>query len=186
MEVWASDDFGVAEVRLFVNGVLAGTETTGQNGSYAFSWDSTQTADGTVRLSATATDHAGNQGTSANVELTVANASRDTQPPSVEISSPQDGAAVSGRVSLVASGSDNQQMGSVSIYAAGKLRCAGTSSVSCEWNTRKEPAGWTTVEAVAVDAAGNSTSASVNVEITSGGKSGGGNDKPNPGKGKNK
>lgn len=187
VSVSASDGFGVKEVRLYVNGVLTATEISGEAGSYLFAWDTSQVGDGQVRLTATASDHAGNEGTTGDVYVSVANAAADTVPPSVSVTAPSDGATVSGHVTVSAAASDDQKMESVSVYVNGRLRCSGTSSTSCNWNTRKEPDGQHSVSAIAIDAAGNRAEASITV--TKGGSTvdgGGGKEKTNPGKGNKK
>ncbi len=74
--VTAADNVGVTQVELFVDGVSAGVTTTGPS-PYTFSWNSTLVADGSHSLQATATDAAGNAGTSTAVNVTVSN----TAPP---------------------------------------------------------------------------------------------------------
>jgi hypothetical protein len=67
----ASDDVGVARVELYVDGALAGTDTSAP---YAFSWNTTTVSDGSHSLQTRAYDAAGNVGSSAVVNVTVANA----------------------------------------------------------------------------------------------------------------
>lgn len=74
--VAAGDDVGVAQVELFVDAVSVGLSSSGAS-PYAFSWDTTTLPDGSHTLQASATDAAGNRGTSAAVTVTVAN----TAPP---------------------------------------------------------------------------------------------------------
>jgi subtilisin family serine protease len=67
----ATDDVGVAKVELYVDGTLAGTDTTSP---YSFSWNTTTVADGSHSLRTRAYDAAGNAGASATVGVTVSNA----------------------------------------------------------------------------------------------------------------
>jgi len=69
VSVSATDNVGVVRVDLLVNGVTAASSMTAP---YAFSWDSTTVADGSVMLTAAAYDAAGNAA-SAVVNGTVAN-----------------------------------------------------------------------------------------------------------------
>jgi leucyl aminopeptidase len=67
----ATDNVGVTRVDFFVDGVLKGSDTSSP---YSFAWDTTTATNGAHQLSAQASDAAGNQGTSTNVSVTVANA----------------------------------------------------------------------------------------------------------------
>jgi subtilisin family serine protease len=66
----ASDNVGVSRVELYVDGSLAGTDTTSP---YSFSWNTTTVANGSHTLQTRAFDAAGNTGSSANVGVTVSN-----------------------------------------------------------------------------------------------------------------
>jgi hypothetical protein len=68
----ASDNVGVAWVQLQVDGVNLGPHLT--SAPYTQSWDSTSVSNGSHNLSAIAADAAGNQASSAQVAVTVANA----------------------------------------------------------------------------------------------------------------
>jgi Bacterial Ig domain len=68
----ASDNIGVAGVRMFVDGVALGAEDT--SAPYSATWDTTSTTDGSHTLTATARDGAGHTATSAPVTVTVSNA----------------------------------------------------------------------------------------------------------------
>jgi hypothetical protein len=67
----ASDDQGVVEVRFLVDGTSIGSDTTAP---YSIDWDTTTVANGQFTLTAEADDAAGNTGVSANVVVTVQNA----------------------------------------------------------------------------------------------------------------
>ncbi|HET8701129.1 MAG TPA: S8 family serine peptidase [Nitrococcus sp.] len=159
----ASDNLGVSRVELYAAGQLIGTATTAP---YAFTWDSTQAANGAVTLVAYAYDEAGNRGQSPAITVNVANASSDTVPPQVTISSPVNGAVVSGHQTLAASATDNVQVAEVRIYLDGLLQCAGAPSVSCGWDADKAGAGTHRVTAVATDTAGNTAVAAVTVSVS--------------------
>jgi subtilisin family serine protease len=66
----ASDNVGVTRVELYVDGSLAGTDTTSP---YSFAWNTTTVANGSHSLQTRAFDAAGNSGSSATVSVTVSN-----------------------------------------------------------------------------------------------------------------
>ena len=66
----ASDNVGVTRVELFVDGSLAGTDTSSP---YSFSWNTTGVPNGSHSLQTRAYDAAGNVGSSAVVTVTVSN-----------------------------------------------------------------------------------------------------------------
>jgi hypothetical protein len=68
--VGATDNVGVADVQLMVDGVSVGHDGAAP---FAFSWDTTGVTNGTHTLQASATDAAGNTSTSAAVAVTVSN-----------------------------------------------------------------------------------------------------------------
>ena len=67
----ASDDVGVSRVELFVDGSLAGTDTSSP---YGIAWNTTTASNGGHSLQTRAYDAAGNVGSSAAVNVTVSNA----------------------------------------------------------------------------------------------------------------
>jgi len=164
--VSASDNIGVARVDLKVNGTVVASDATGP---YGFSWDSTGVANGINNLVAIAYDAAGNVTSSTAVSVNVANAVQppvaDTVAPALTISNPTAG-VVSGTVSVNLNASDNSGAAGInmSLYIDGQLKASGAgSALSYSWNTRKIASGIHTIQAVAKDAAGNTTSTSVQV-----------------------
>jgi PKD repeat protein len=97
----------------------------------------------------------------------------DNEPPVVTITSPGDGTDASdsvdasGSVTLSATATDTQQISQINLYAGGELRCSGTSSASCKWNLRKVPSGTYIFRAEATDAAGNRSSKSLTINVSS-------------------
>lgn len=162
----ASDNVGVVRVELQVNGTSVASDTTAP---YGFSWNSANVANGMANLVVLAYDAAGNRGQSAPVAVNVANAPvvvvADTTPPVVTINNPVAG-AVAGNVAVSVSASDNSGAAGISqqLLIDGKLVASGKGgALSYNWNTRKVNAGTHTVQAIARDAAGNASSASVSV-----------------------
>ena len=153
----ASDNVGVTSVEFFVDGTSIGTDSTAP---YEVTW----TADGGGHtLTATASDAAGNVGTSASVGVTVT--VPDTTDPTVSITNPADGATLNaGSVSLTADASDNVGVTSVEFFVDGSsLGSDSTAPYSVSWTADEGPHVLT---AVALDAAGNTGSASaVNVTV---------------------
>jgi len=90
----------------------------------------------------------------------------DTTPPVVTITNPVNGGKVSGTVSIKVSATDNAGAAALrqTLYINGKSTATATGgALSYSWNTRKAAAGAYTLKAVAIDAAGNSSSVQVGV-----------------------
>jgi len=160
IDVNATDNLSVTRVELYVGGTLLASDTTGP---YSFAWDTTGRADGAVSVVAKAYDSSGNVG-SSTINVTVANTTTtDVTPPAVAITNPVAGAVVSGNVNIGVSASDNVALSNVSLYVDGVLKATGNGNFSYSWNSRKEASGAHTVQAVARDTAGNTTTKSVQV-----------------------
>jgi thermitase len=128
-------------------------------------------ANGMNNLVAIAYDAAGNVATSSTVSVNVSNAVAapvvDTVAPVVAIINPTTG-AVSGTVNVGVNASDNNGSAGInmSIYIDGQLKASGAgSSLAYSWNTRKLASGTHTIQAVAKDAAGNTSTTSVQVTL---------------------
>ncbi|WP_341326706.1 S8 family serine peptidase [Methylotuvimicrobium sp. KM2] len=161
VEVNATDNVGVSEVSLYANGFYVGTDTTAP---YQFSWDSNQVPDGSVTLSATAIDAAGNEGVSSGVNVTVQNTIEevvdepieevieDIAPPTVAISDPADGSRVSRVVKINVSAEDDVAVANIQLFINGSLvSSVDGNQLSHNWNTNKERRGTYIIEAVATD-----------------------------------
>jgi hypothetical protein len=104
-----------------------------------------------------------------NVELTNSQLIQvDSTAPSVSITSPTNGATVSGNTRITASASDSESgVASVAFYVDSTL--IGTSSTSpwqVQWNTKKVNAGQHVLTAVATDRVGNrATSTAITVTV---------------------
>lgn len=162
VDVVAADNVGVNRVELYAGGVLVATDIVAP---YSFSWDSATRADGATTLVAKAYDTAGNTA-SSTTNITVANSTTitaDVTPPVLSISNPSNGATVSGNVGINVNASDNVAVSSVSLYVDGALKATGNGSLSYNWNTRKVSKGTHSIQAVARDAAGNSSTQTIQV-----------------------
>ena len=113
----------------------------------------------------------------------------DTEPPSVAITEPGDGAQVSGRVSIRAVASDNVAVTDMSITFSGPSGYLGICSganvtvLNCTWNTKRIRTGVYTLTATASDALGNGSNARISVELVDSGGGGGGGGGCHPKKG---
>ncbi|HYV45080.1 MAG TPA: Ig-like domain-containing protein [Myxococcaceae bacterium] len=151
----ASDNFGVASVELWIDGALAQTDLAAP---YAFTWNARATSNGTHRLFTRAYDATGNMGASPTVDVLVDN---DTTPPSVSITSPASGSALTGTATLAADASDDRGVAQVSFYDGSTLLSTDTAApFSYAWNTNLAAAGMHTLTARAQDATGNTTTSS--------------------------
>lgn len=162
----ASDNVGVARVDLVVNGTVVATDTTAP---FSFSWDSTGVANGKVSVSAVAYDAAGNAGSASAVSVNVSNVTtsvaKDTTAPVVTITNPT-GGTVNGNVSVSVNATDNAGAAGIKLTLAidGATKAQGTGgSLGYNWNTKKIAAGTHTITVTARDAAGNTSTSSVNV-----------------------
>ncbi len=161
----AADNVGVVGVRFLLDGNSLGAEDT--TSAYGVSWNTTQAANGTHLLTAVARDAAGNNTTSATVNVTVNNP--DITAPTVSLIGPATGATVKGTVSVGATAADNVGVAGVRFLLDGNsLGAEDTTSPygPVSWHTATVSDGTHTLTAVARDAAGNTTtSAPVTVTV---------------------
>lgn len=90
----------------------------------------------------------------------------DTQPPSVSITSPANGATVARGANLViqASASDNVGITKVEFYTAGKRRCTDLAApYECNWLVPNAPNANYVIQAKAFDAANNSSTSQITI-----------------------
>ena len=163
----ASDNVGVTKVEFYSAGgsYLIGTDTTAP---YSINWATSGCVpDGPQTLVAKAYDAAGNFG-SNTITVTVNN-NGDTTPPTVNITSPANGATVSGTVTINATATDNVGVTKVEFYSAGGGYLIGTDTTapySINWATKGNvPDGPQTLVAKAYDAAGNVGAKSITVTV---------------------
>lgn len=165
VDVSAADNVSVDAVSFYANGKLVGTDDIAP---YQFSWDTTAVADGTVSLTATATDGAGNEGASTAVSVTVQNQAAkivaDQAPPTVAISNPSNAAKVSGIVPVAVAANDDVAVAKVQLYIDGKLVSSTTNkTLTYNWNTKKVAAGSHAIKAVATDTASKTSEMAITV-----------------------
>ncbi|MDH4100782.1 MAG: S8 family serine peptidase [Nitrospirota bacterium] len=158
--VSANDDNGVTRVDLYVDGTLY---ATGLTGPFSFFWDSASVSDGSHDLVAVAYDAAGNVGQSDKVTVMVSNPV-DTTAPVVAITSPANGDSIGSRATIQVAATDDTGVSRIDLYIDNALKCTSSgSTLSCNWNTRKEKAGAHSIAAKAFDAAGNVATTSITV-----------------------
>src|SRR5204863_6006477 len=130
-------------------------------------WNSGSVSNGTHTLTATASDAAGNQGTSS-IQVTVSNVSNvDLTSPTVSITSPANNASFDPNVGVTVnlSGNDNAGVSSMSLSVDGTvIGTCNSSSGSFSWNTGSV-SGPHTLMAKAYDAAGKQGSTSISVTV---------------------
>src|SRR5437870_8365542 len=132
---------------------------------YSVSWNTTTATSGSHTLTAIARDAAGNRTTSSPVLVTVDNVST-----TVSLTSPGNGAAISGTITVSATASDNVGVAGVQFQLDGANLGAEVTAApySVSWNTTTASSGSHTLTAIARDAAGNrTTSSAVAVTVTS-------------------
>jgi hypothetical protein len=91
----------------------------------------------------------------------------DKTAPTVSITSPSNGATVSGTINVMVSASDNVGVTSVTLSVDGSTVATSTTSpFTNSWNTGSVPNGTHTLTATAADAAGNKGSSSIQVTVS--------------------
>lgn len=162
----AADNVGVAGVQFLLDGSNLGGEDT--TAPYAISWNSNTSLNGTHVITARARDAANNTTTSTSVFVSVNNVSDDV-PPTVSLSSPADGAVISGTFVVTATASDNIGVTGVQFLLDGN-NLGGedtTAPYSISWDTTTTTNGTHVLTARVRDAANNmTTSASVTVAVS--------------------
>src|SRR5260221_11301930 len=158
----AADNVGVVGVQFLLDGANLGTEDTAS--PYSVTWNTATAANGSHTLSARARDAAGNTAT-ASVTVTVNNP--DTTPPTVSISAPANGATVLATITVSATASDNVGVAGVQFQLDGANLGAEdtTAPYSVSWNSTTVANGSHTLSAIAPDAAGNKTTATITVTV---------------------
>lgn len=171
VDLSSSDNVGVVRAELKVNSSTIAIDTSSP---FAFSWDTSGTPNGLTNLTVSVYDAAGNVGTNT-IQVNVSNAvvtpppTSDTTAPTIAITNPLAG-SVTGTVTIKTNASDNYGSAGISqsIYIDGTLVASGSgSTLSYSWNTKikKYKAGTHTIKATAKDAAGNTSSTTVNVNV---------------------
>ena len=153
----ATDDNGVTKVEFFVGTTSIGVDTAAP---YEVSWNSTVVGDGPHALSATATDTIGQTG-SDTIDIIV-----DNTPPSVTITSPVNGATISGAITVTADTTDTNGVSQVEFFVDGtSIGVDSTVPYEQLWDTTTASNVGHTVTARATDVAGNFAEDTVSVTV---------------------
>jgi Bacterial Ig domain len=161
----ASDNVGVAGVTFSWNGTTLGPEVAAA--PYRFTVPTNPSHNGTVTLMAVARDTSGNTGSSSPVTITVNNPLPDTTKPTVAFTAPANNATVSNTVTVAASAGDNVGVRGVQFKLDGNnLGAEDTvAPYAVSWNTTTASSGLHLLTATARDAAGNTTTATLTVNV---------------------
>jgi fibronectin type 3 domain-containing protein len=157
----STDDVAVAGYDFYDAGSVPLGNTTGTSHTYT----GLSCGNGYL-VGVDAFDAAGNRSAVATVTLTTT--ACDTQAPTVSLTAPASGAAVSGTIPVAATASDNTGVAGVQFKLDGANLGAEVTNApyTTSWNTTTATAGTHTVTATARDAAGNiTTSTAVTVTV---------------------
>ncbi|OGV10269.1 MAG: hypothetical protein A2237_10820 [Stygiobacter sp. RIFOXYA2_FULL_38_8] len=161
----ASDNVGVAGVQFKVDGSNSGVELT--TAPFSTSFNAALLLPGTHTISAVARDAAGNTST-ASVNVSVIISTADTTPPVISITSPANNSTITGTVTINSNASDNIGVTGVQYKLDGSNLGTEvvTSPYNFSWNTAQTTDGTHTLSAVARDAAGNTSTALLTVNVS--------------------
>ena len=163
----ATDTHGVARTEFYADGALLGSVVTSYYSyDYSVNWDTTVFAHNSQHtLVAKAYDAAGNVTSSQPITVTV----KDIVPPTVAISSPQNGVILkqNATVTVSAVATDLSGVSAVEFFVNGNLLCrVSVSPYSCVWEVPRASGHVTyTIWAKAYDVAGNITAATISVIV---------------------
>lgn len=157
----AMDNVGVTSIQFSVDGQLVATSGSSP---FVFSWNTASYANASHTITVSASDAAGNVGTSS-ISVAVFNSKASTL--AVSIENPVSGATISAstnNVTITASVTDSLAITQVAIYIDNTLKCTDTTaSYNCTWNTKKSDTGNHTIKVTAWDSSGASVSATETV-----------------------
>ncbi|MGE5639334.1 MAG: Ig-like domain-containing protein [Clostridia bacterium] len=155
----------IARVTYTLDGNALNTDSTPSDGMQCV-LDTTKFANGSHTLRANAYDTSGNVKSDV-ISINIQNTATTTNtPPTVSMTSPANGATVSGTVSYAATASDNVGVSKVEFYVDGALAVTDTSTpYSGSVDTTKIANGTHTIKAIAYDGAGLTASSQVSVNV---------------------
>ena len=161
----SSDAGGISKVELYVDNALKSSTTAA---AFSFSWNSTTVGNGSHTILVKAYDPSNNIG-SASVSLNVNNVTVDTTPPTVSISSPANGATVSGSISIFGTAGDAGGILKVELYIDNVLKGSTASgSYNFSWDTTTAANGSHTILVKGYDPSNNIGLASIAVNVSNG------------------
>ncbi len=164
VKVGAVDLSGINKAELYINGALYDTAYTGANDVYSFYWDLDNYTNGPCTLTAKAYDNSGNSNT-AMVYVTV---KKDTTPPAIQITSPLNGANVSGNSLYVSTSASSANIAQVDFYVNGLFKASDNAApFTYNLNIKSYKGKTITIKAVATAVNGLTAESSVVVYIVS-------------------
>ena len=149
----ATDNIGVTKMEILVDGTLRAQSTSA---TITWSWDTFTMPIGPHTILVRAYDASNNIG-SSSVSVGVQNSvNADTVAPTVNISSPANGATVRNTIKIYVASADQVGVTKVELFLDGAPFASSTSPTPVfNWNTRYAAKGAHTLQAYAHDAAGN-------------------------------
>ena len=160
----AGDNVAVAGVQFQLDGANLGSEV--MTAPYSFAWNTTAAINGQHTLTAIAYDTSGNSATT-QVGVTVSNTTAN--PLTVTVTSPANGATVIGTVNLTATATDTASAVAGVQFLVDGVNMGSEVTVApytINWDSTTVPDGIHTIFAKARDAAGNTNTSSVSVNVT--------------------
>ena len=156
IEASASDDIGINKVEYCIDsGAYEAMTYNSSTGYWEATWNSTSVADGSHTITAKATDTI-EQTSTDSITVSVDNVD---DPPTVEITSPVDGATVSGTITIEASAGDDRGVSKVDFYINDTLLATDdTEPYNASWDTTTVADGAYNITAIATDTAGQTAS----------------------------
>lgn len=165
ISITAADNRTVKWVKFYIDNTLIRTMTAAP---YAINFSPKSVVDGAHVFKAVACDGVGNE-TTATVNVTVSNSSssyNDTEAPTVRFTNPTDGQTVSGYVEIQLEAFDNVGVESVQLFIDGVLyRTFTHAPFKLNWSTKSVADGVRSLQAVAKDAKGNTSTAIVILNV---------------------
>ena len=162
--VQASDDTGVKEVKIYIDGNEINT-------GYSYSWNTTDYENGSHSIYAKAWDYSNNEGTSEIIYVTINNF-QDSAPPTIIITYPINNSTISGEIRISGTANDNDKLQRIYLYIDGALKKnynnlnSSSYNIYYDWDTNLIQDGLHNIYASAKDQSGNETLSS-EVVITS-------------------
>jgi len=163
IQVSATDDRGIQKVEFYIDNERKSTDL---GSPYSWVWDTTSYSEGQHTIKVIAYDTANN----AAYDEIVVNVSKDIQtdnPPSVQITSPQNGATISGQVTIQITASDDNGVSKVELYIdTTKLAELTSSPYTYSLNTNSYSNGTHIIKAIAYDTINQQSVHQVSVVIS--------------------
>lgn len=157
--VAATDNAWLTRVELLIDGSVVSVSSTAPSN---YAWNTVQASNGSHQLLARSYDASGNWASSESVPVNVSNNTADLIPPTAVVGSPAPGTKVARKQKVVVESTDNVGVVRVDLLVDGKVYAsADTARATFTWDTTAAARGVHTLQAVAVDAAGNRGSSSL-------------------------